>query len=258
MPTFAGTFTNTFKTVDPDGNPAITLDTITLFDSATGNFDDKDSSGFFFDTGGIANNISSSGEYEFFNSFSLDAIYDATFQIRLDMIADDPYDLFDSGRGVLLFDDAPAPFDGNAPTNCSAFIYVGASDTSLASINTYQQISQQGTFKGRFFKFKSVLTSSDNNARPLITNLVVKLVLEKRSEKGDDITSGTSPFNVTFSNPFFAIPTIIVMGQNMATGDFFTITNKAKTGFTITFFNSSNTIISRTFDFQAIGHGLKN
>jgi hypothetical protein len=44
----------------------------------------------------------------------------------------------------------------------------------------------------------------------------------------------------------------------MATGDFFTITNKSKTGFTVTFFNSSNTIISRTFDFQAIGYGLKN
>lgn len=258
MPTFAGTFTNTFKTVDPDGNPAITLDTITLFDDATGNFDDKDSTGLFFDTGGENDNISSSGEYEFANSFSLDAIYDATFQIRLDMIADDPYDLFDSGRGVALFDDAPAPFDGNAPTNCSAFIYVGASDTSLASISSYQQISQQGTFKGRFFKFKSILASADNNARPLVTNLVVKLVLEKRTEKGDDISSGASPFNVTFTNPFYAIPTIIVMGQNMATGDFFTITNKAKTGFTVTFFNSSSTIVSRTFDFQAIGHGLKN
>ena len=182
MPTFAGTYTNTFKTTDPDGNPAITLDTITLFDSATGNFDDKDSTGLFFDTGGENDNISSSGEYAFANSFSLDAIYDATFQVRLDMLSDDPYDLFDSGRGASLFDDAKAPFDGNAPTNCSAYIYVGASDTSLGAITTYSQIAQQGTFKGRYFKFKAVLNSNDNNARPLVTNLVVKLVLEKRSE----------------------------------------------------------------------------
>ena len=67
-----------------------------------------------------------------------------------------------------------------------------------------------------------------------------------------------SPHNFTFTNSFYDIPTIIVTGQNMATGDFFTITNKAKTGFTVTFFNSSNTIISKTFDFQAIGYGLKN
>jgi len=258
MPTFAGTYTNTFLTTDPDGNPAITLDTTSLFDSATGDFDAKDSTGLFFDTGGEEDNISSTGEYAFANSFSLDAIYDATFQVRLDMIADDPYDLFDSGRGVDLFDDAPAPFDGNAPTNCSAFIYVGASDTSLASVSSYQQISQQGTFKGRFFKFKSILASADNNARPLVTNLVVKLVLEKRSERGDDITSGAGTLATTFTNPFYDIPTIIVTGQNMATGDYFVISAKSKTGFSLTFFNSSNTIVSRIFDYQAIGYGLKN
>ena len=258
MPTFAGTYTNTFLTTDPDGNPAITLDTISLFDSATGDFDAKDSTGLFFDTGGEEDNISNEGEYAFANSFSLDAIYDATFQIRLDMIADDPYDLFDSGRGVSFFDDAPAPFDGNAPTNCSAFIYVGASDTSLASVSSYQQISQQGTFKGRFFKFKSILASADNNARPLVTNLVVKLVLEKRSERGDDITSGAGTLATTFTNPFYDTPTIIVTGQNMATGDYFVISSKSKTGFSLTFFNSSNTIVSRIFDYQAIGYGLKN
>lgn len=258
MPTFAGTYTNTFKTTDPDGNPAITLDTITLFDSATGNFDDKDSTGLFFDTGGENDNISSSGEYAFANSFSLDAIYDATFQVRLDMLSDDPYDLFDSGRGASLFDDAKAPFDGNAPTNCSAYIYVGASDTSLGAITTYSQIAQQGTFKGRYFKFKSVLNSNDNNARPLVTNLVVKLVLEKRSERGDDITSGAGTYNVVFTNPFYDIPSIIVTGQNMATGDYFVISSKAKTGFSVTFYNSSNAVVSRTFDYQAIGYGLKN
>ena len=258
MPTFAGTYTNTFKTTDPDGNPAITLDTTSLFDSATGFFDAKDSTGLFFDTGGENDNISSTGEYAFANSFTLDAIYDATFQVRLDMIADDPYDLFDSGRGATLFEDAQAPFDGNAPTNCSAYIYVGASDTSLGAITTYSQVSQQGTFKGRYFKFKSILNSIDNNARPLVTNLVVKLVLEKRSERGDDITSGAGTYNVVFTNSFYDIPSIIVTGQNMATGDYFVISSKSKTGFSLTFYNSSNTIVSRIFDYQAIGYGLKN
>jgi hypothetical protein len=44
----------------------------------------------------------------------------------------------------------------------------------------------------------------------------------------------------------------------MAVGDFFTISNKTKDGFTIRFFNSSNTGISRTFDYQAQGYGLKS
>jgi hypothetical protein len=44
----------------------------------------------------------------------------------------------------------------------------------------------------------------------------------------------------------------------MVSGDYYAITSKSKTGFTITFFNSSNSAIDRTFDFVAKGHGLKS
>ena len=52
--------------------------------------------------------------------------------------------------------------------------------------------------------------------------------------------------------------THIFYSDDNVTSDFFVISNKSKTGFTIQFFNSSNTGISRTFDFQAVGHGLKS
>tara|TARA_R100001440_G_scaffold44339_1_gene64092 strand:- start:889 stop:3819 length:2931 start_codon:yes stop_codon:yes gene_type:complete len=254
---FAGTFTNTFKTEDSNGTPAITLDTLTLFDARSGDFDDADTSGFLFDTGGLANNITGSGNYLFDNTFSLDAIYDATFQIQITMESGDPYDLFDSGRGASLFDNAKAPFDGNAPTNNSAIIQIGADDTSLANITSFSTISQQGTFKGRFFKFRTVLTSSNNNARPIITGLQAKLVLEKRSETGDDVASGTSTKSISYTNAFFQTPNITVTGQDLSSGDFFVISNKSKTGFDIVFKNSSNSIINKTFDYQAQGVGLK-
>jgi hypothetical protein len=44
----------------------------------------------------------------------------------------------------------------------------------------------------------------------------------------------------------------------MATGDFYAITSKTKTGFTITFFNSSGSAQNRTFDYVAKGFGLKS
>ena len=255
---FAGTFTNTFKGEDKNNNPAVTLDTITLFDARSGDFDDADTSGFFFDTGGLANNITSSGNYVFANSFSLDAIYDATFQVELTMESDDPYDLFDAGRGASDFDSAKAPFDGNAPTNNNAIIQIGADDTALSNITSFSTVAQQGTFKGRFFKFRCVLTSANNNARPLVTGLKARLVLEKRTETGDDIASGTGTKSVTFTNGFFQIPNITVTGQDLSSGDFMVISNKSKTGFDIVFKNSSNTIINKQFDFLASGVGLKS
>ena len=258
QPSFTGTFSNIFLTTDNNSNPAITLDTTSLFDDRSGNFDDADTSGFLFDTGGLDNNITSSGNYIFNNTYSLDAIYDATFQVQLSMQSDDPYDLFDSGRGASLFDNARAPFDGNAPTNNSAVIQIGSSTTGLSDISSFTTIAQQGTFKGRYFKFRALLNSNDNNARSLVNGLQVKLVFEKRTETGDDVQSGTSTKSVTFTNSFYATPNIIVTGQDLSTGDFMVLENKSKSGFDITFKNSSNTIIDKQFDFQAVGYGLKS
>ena len=86
----------------------------------------------------------------------------------------------------------------------------------------------------------------------------VKLVLEKRLESSEDIVSGAGAKAITFTNAFFATPALGIAAQNMVSGDYYAITSKSKTGFTITFFNSSNSAIDRTFDFVAKGHGLKS
>ena len=75
------------------------------------------------------------------------------------MSSEDEYDLFDSGRGASLFEDAKAPFDGNAPTNNNARSTSRFDDTALSNITTFKKVAQQGTFKGRFFKFRCKITS---------------------------------------------------------------------------------------------------
>ena len=67
--------------------------------------------------------------------------------------------------------------------------------------------------------------------------------------------SGTA---LNFVNSFFATPSIGISAQGLETGDYYQITSKSKTAFTIRFYNSSNTGISRTFDYQVVGHGLKS
>jgi hypothetical protein len=72
---------------------------------------------------------------------------------------------------------------------------------------------------------------------------------------GNDIVSGTGTFNVVFTNPFFSANYAVgITAQGMATGDFFLLTNKTINGFDVAFKNSSNTGISKTFDFLAKGH----
>ena len=259
-PTFSGIYTNTFKRTESGGvgsDNVITLDTISLFDEGIGNFADVDAN-YVFETGGIDKNIIGSGTYDFASTFTLPFVYDATFKIQLDMVSDDPYDLFDSGRGEGLFENAKAPFDGNLPTNAGTNIQIGASEISLNDISTYTGVAQQGTFRGKYFKFRAKLLSLNNQSRALVKGLTISLNLQNRTETGDDLSSGAGTYSITFTNPFYANPNINVTGQDLSSGDYFVVTNKSTDGFDITFYNSSDVAISKTFDYQANGYGLKS
>jgi len=265
MANFNGTRdSNVALSVDNQSRKVLILDTITNFDDGVGNIESAEG---VFDLGGTDStsnptnfngNIQPSGFYTFDNTLTLDAIYDLTLGAKLGMSSEDEYDLFDDGRGATKFEDAKAPFDGSPEVQCGAEIQVGFSDTGLGSISNYRKIAQQTTLKGRYFKFRAKLTCDNSKVRSKVHDLKFTVNFEKRVDTGEDIVSSASGSNITFNNSFFATPSLSIAGQSMTVGDFFTITNKTKNGFTIQFFNSSNVGISRTFDYQAQGYGLKS
>ena len=268
MANFLGTKDSTLATsFDNQDRLVLVLDTITQVDDLVGNFDSAEGN---FDLGGTdatsnpnyyTANIQSSGYYYFSNTLTLDAIYDATFTIVNGMTTENEYDLFDSGRNAGAsgnFDDANAPFDGSWEVQASSEIQVGYSTSSLDDITTYQKIAQQTTLKGRYFKFRCKLSNSDNKTKPKVHTLSFTLALEKRSESDQDVVSGTGTKAITYSNAFYATPSVGISAQGLATGDYYSITSKTKTGFTIQFLNSSGGGISRTFDWTAYGYGLKS
>lgn len=252
----AGTFDADVALTDSSGTTSIVLDTKNDFDDVTGNFDSASGD---FDLGGADDNIDDEGFYTLNQTLSLSAIYDVSFikSITIDQI-EDPYDLFDSGRGAALFDDAPAPFDGNDPTNATAQLQIATSTTSLDNATEFQPMNTSTTFKGRYFKFKLRLANKNNKTRAFVSGISIDVKMQKRTETGEDVASGTTTKTITFTNPFFAIPSIGIAAQNMATGDFYSISNKSISSFDIVFQNSGGSNINRTFDFVAIGHGLKS
>ncbi len=250
---------------DSSGTNSIILDTITDFDDTVGNFDSVSGN---FDLGGTDStsnpnnntaNIDNEGFYTLNQSLSLDAIYDVSFtkNITVDQI-EDPYDLFDDGRGVSLFDDAPAPFDGNDPTNATINLQVATSNSSLGAATEFFNMNTTTTYKGRYFKFRLRLANANNKTRAFVSGISVSVNMEKRVESENDVVSGTSTKVITFGKPFYATPAIGISAENMASGDFYTISSKSKTGFSIAFTNASSSGISRTFDYVAQGYGLQS
>jgi hypothetical protein len=99
------------------------------------------------------------------------------------------------------------------------------------------------------------LTSLDGVSTPVITALSVTVDMPDRIFSGNDITSGTGTYSVAFTLPFYSANYAVgITAQGMATGDFFELTSKTTSGFSVAFKNSSGTGISKTFDYIAKGY----
>ena len=82
--------------------------------------------------------------------------------------------------------------------------------------------------------------------------------MEERTFSENDLTTSSGTRTITYTNPFHDVPAVGIATQNMQTGDFYTITSKTRSGFTINFFNSSGSAVDRTFDYISKGFGLQS
>ena len=69
-----------------------------------------------------------------------------------------------------------------------------------------------------------------------------------------NITSGAGTKSVTYDSAFYALPTIALTGNDLASGDFFALSNEAVTGFDVLFKNSGGSDVSKIFNYQAKGY----
>ena len=206
------------------------------------------------------------GEYAFADTLDLEAVYSLDLERRLVARGIYPADLWDSRTDKI---DTWQDIDGGTVDQVNAEVYVRKTDDDPSGTPTYSawQPLANGVLKARAFQFKAVLTSTDTAQNILVDELGYKAQLSQRTEQSTSaIASGTSAKAVTFTNAFFtgtsslggansALPTIGITPQNMATGDFFELSSISRTGFTVTFKNSSGTIVDRNFNYMATGFG---
>ena len=248
-PSFTGSKTDVVKV-----DSALILDT-GLFDDTAGDFDDALGS---FDGG--AGSVVSSGTYDFDAVIDTGGVYTSRITARVISERVDYVNTFDDASG--LFDDREGQFDGDVSTfgdvNVELQIARTRDDPNSGSPTyTAFQKFNVGDYIGRGFKFRAVLKSADLTATPKITQLSVTVDMPDRVYSENDIASGTDTNGkaVTFTPAFKEISGIGISASNLTSGDYYVITNKSATGFTIEFFNSSNATVDRTFDYVVRGYG---
>ena len=253
-PAFSGTKTDTVVV-----DNKLILTTTSLFDSVSGNFDDAEG---LFDGG--SSSVDNEGFYNFVGvdgDASIDLGSKFTCRVTSKFVVNriDYVGLFEDADGN--FDTREGFFDGDTSEfgDTNAKLQIATTDGDPAGTPTYTDFRDfvVGEYSFRAAKFRAVLNSKDTSATPRIDTLQVTIDMPDRLTHGNDISSGTgaSGLDVTFSPAFSVLQNVAITAQNMNSGDFYTITNKSATGFTIVFKNSSSAVVNRTFDFQAKGYG---
>jgi predicted phage tail protein len=253
-PPFQGTRTNVFYSDEFD---ALTLDGSELFDDVL----DVDAIASF----DVMGEVQPSGTYEFATTVDFGNTFSIDFSRYFVTRGYFPNDLVDSRTGnVDDWDD----WDGAVISNVNAELELRSTIDNPSSTPTWSawQPFVNGTFRGRGFQFRTTLTSNNIAENILVDELGYLASVQRRSEQSVAAVSGSSATAVTFTNPFFTgtasiggvnsyLPSVGITAQNMQTGDYFQISSVTGTGFTISFYDSANSTVTRQFTWTATGYG---
>ncbi|MNM58962.1 hypothetical protein D3C81_702050 [compost metagenome] len=197
--------------------------------------------------------IVGSGTYQFASTFDLGVMEKSRLTATIDAIS------FDTGDQVdFRFDliDTWESIDGNkiSDTAVSLFVRTTNDDPGGAPTWTEWQRFSMGDYEARAFQWKVVLESASASHNVVVTGLSVSVDMPDRRESGRDVISGSGPLAIAFQKDFRVLPNLGITAQNMAQGDYFVISPKLQSGFTITFFNAASAPVSRKFDWDAVAY----
>lgn len=245
-PTFDGVMTNMMYVPDEQA--------ITLTSSAT--MDDVleiDGLGTWDFFGGI----DLSGEYAFDNSLNMGGIWPFKVRVHVDLEAYDTGNFID--QRFDLIDDWDS-FDGDIINALDAQVYMRTTEDDPTGSPTWTDWKKiiNAEYVAWGAEFKIICTNDASNHNLFIRELAVTVDMDDRTWNSGKLTSSTSAdYFVDFGSDFFTIPSISVTAENMATGDYYVISNTGEDGFDISFYNSGGTRVQRDFYILAKSYGLR-
>ena len=203
---------------------------------------------------GEAGVVESSGSYYFANSVDLGQTYTSRLTAKLASAVSLVSDLVDYRTANI---DTWQNFDGASSDAITAVLQLRTTQNNPASNPTWTDWAPflVGDYHARGFEFRVIVTNTDSTYNINITALAVTIDMPDRIEKESDFSVSANSTAVSFGSNFKAVPVIGVTMNDSNSGDYFRVTSKARTGFTVQCFNSSNTGIARSINWQAIGYG---
>jgi predicted phage tail protein len=201
----------------------------------------------------LGDDFVSTGTYLFSNDLDLGAVYTSRLTASVTVGGVNYLSDVDTWANV----DALTDWDGADATGWNVELQVRTTDDDPAGSPTWSawRTFIIGDYSARAFEWRIILTTTTQGVTPSVSALSVTVDMPDRLASDNDVICPVTGLTVTFTPAFRAIPAIAVADQNMATGDYKTITSISASGFTIQYFNSGGSPVQRTFDWVARGYG---
>ena len=234
---------------DTDGTPYNGIKSNVIYDSSLGGLKLTDPT------------ANATGTYDFVDTLDLGGTFSLVLKRHFQGVGFYTGDQFDNRTENI---DTWTDFDGSVAQDANAKIAVKTS-TDMSSYGDFNDFAN-GAFRGRGFQFRITLNTTDTAQNMNLQQAGYSATMLSRTEQSSVIASGAGAKSVTFTAPFFVgtsalgnlnnfLPAVIISPQNMASGDYFELSNVSGTGFTVHFRNSSNASIDRNFTYSAVGFG---
>lgn len=197
--------------------------------------------------------ISTNGEYVSQQIIDLGKVYTSRVTASIVSSGFDTGDTIDQRTSLISTWDS---ISGNIVRDVSVTLYVRTTNDDPAVLTSWSgwALFGAGNFNARAYQFKAVFLSGSSTHNIVLKEMSMTVDMPDKLGSDNNIVSGLGVHHVTYNEDFKAVKALAITAENMATGDYYTITNKTATGFDIQFKNTSGANISRTFDYIARGY----
>jgi len=207
----------------------------------------------------IEGDIPSSGYYYFTDqSIDLGDVYTSRVTTSFSSTSVSVKDLFDVSTGN--FDSKSGMFDGADISDANASLEIRFTTDDPAGSPSWSAWTTMlvGDYFARGMEFRMKLTSANTSHNVQVDALSVTVDMPDTTKRASTVTSDSGTNNgtsvITYATPFKASPTVGITLQDANSGDYWTISSSTSTGFTVTFYNSSNVATQKTFNWISTGY----
>jgi len=207
----------------------------------------------------VEGDIPAVGYYYFTDKvIDLGALYTSRVTASISSLGVAVKDLFDITTGS--FDAKSGKFDGSDISDTNAVLQIRFTQDDPSGTPTWSAWvpSLIGDYYARALEFRVKLISGDTSHNVQIDALSMSVDMPDTLKRNTGVISSSGTNNgtevVVYAIPYKVIPTVGITLQDADTGDYWTISSSTTSGFTVTFYNSSNIAAQKTFNWISTGY----